>query len=630
MGKKKKNSVAKILEFLHETLGPDLVFLSEEEVLRRDGLKPFEVSSESESESESEFSESKSESENESSDDDDDDDDDDSSDDSTKSYYSSSGDEVEFSRNPKEKDIRSEEEKMEASVIDGLNPLQRKIFHWAFHHSNNFYDMEVSQIVDYVAKHYSSYTSQPPLDKESLSRTIIAMAHHFVGSNNLNLFKSFGNFGSRLWGGKDHSARLDAIDTNLTCITRCLFRADDNNILPYRKDDVNHVEPPDWYMPVIPLALVNGGNGHFPPYNPRDIIANVRRKLHGKPFKSMVPWFRHFKGTILPKFPRYVGFKGKPVVPLYRRVNGAIVQSARGKNVSRYVAYGVIIEPIDEQQPFRITELPPRVWTEEYLWYLQSLTNRNPEAKEVLIESFKKKYYYDWNIIGIRVRLKKDKMPISMLELMKKLKLTRTLKTDHMVLYNAKGGAQTYKNTKQIMREFFKFRMLYYKKRKDHMMETLSRQLVLLEELLLGLSNKKPQLIIDALVKLLKQEGIEPVPRESKSAEPQFAAVSSEEQESDHAIDVLKLEAIKQAKSEEFKSLSKESPKSLWMKDLVELEKKLDELDGMGQKKRKCVSANVARAFKQKNNNSLMVIGNPRARCSCHQNQTQKVRRCCS
>ena len=40
----------------------------------------------------------------------------------------------------------------------------------------------------------------------SLQETIVKLAQNFVGSNNLNLLKPIGMFGSRLQGGKDHAA----------------------------------------------------------------------------------------------------------------------------------------------------------------------------------------------------------------------------------------------------------------------------------------------------------------------------------------------------------------------------------------------------------------------------------------
>jgi DNA topoisomerase-2 len=50
------------------------------------------------------------------------------------------------------------------------------------------------------------------------------------------------------------------------------------------------------------MILVNGGEGsgtgcstYIPNYNPRDIIANLRRLLNDEPTKPMHPWYRGFK-----------------------------------------------------------------------------------------------------------------------------------------------------------------------------------------------------------------------------------------------------------------------------------------------------------------------------------------------
>ena len=58
---------------------------------------------------------------------------------------------------------------------------------------------------------------------------------------------------------------------------------DDNAILNYLKDDENMSIEPEYYLPIIPMALVNGcigiGTGFstkIPNYNPLDIIHNLQ------------------------------------------------------------------------------------------------------------------------------------------------------------------------------------------------------------------------------------------------------------------------------------------------------------------------------------------------------------------
>ncbi len=61
----------------------------------------------------------------------------------------------------------------------------------------------------------------------------------------------------------------------------------DDNLLKYNYDDNQRVEP-EWYMPIIPLVLVNGSEGigtgwasKIPNYDIREIIINIHRMLNG-------------------------------------------------------------------------------------------------------------------------------------------------------------------------------------------------------------------------------------------------------------------------------------------------------------------------------------------------------------
>ena len=93
----------------------------------------------------------------------------------------------------------------------------------------------------------------------SLAQTIVTLAQNYVGSNNLNLLRPNGQYGTRHEGGKDHaSARY--IFTELSAMARAVFHPSDDPILTYLKDDNNWIEP-ERYMPVVPFVLINGAEG---------------------------------------------------------------------------------------------------------------------------------------------------------------------------------------------------------------------------------------------------------------------------------------------------------------------------------------------------------------------------------
>jgi DNA topoisomerase-2 len=87
----------------------------------------------------------------------------------------------------------------------------------------------------------------------------VNLAQDYVGSNNLNLLMPNGQYGTRDTGGKDHaSARY--IFTEPSPLARTVFHPADDSLLNFLKDDNLWIEP-EWYLPVLPIVLVNGADG---------------------------------------------------------------------------------------------------------------------------------------------------------------------------------------------------------------------------------------------------------------------------------------------------------------------------------------------------------------------------------
>ena len=164
------------------------------------------------------------------------------------------------------------------SLVDGLKPGQRKILYACFK-KNLSQEMKVAQLSGYVSEHSAYHHGEV-----SLQGAIIKMAQDYVGSNNINLLLPCGQFGTRLQGGKDHaSARY--IFTSLNPISRSIFHPNDDPILTYLEDDGDSIEP-KWYIPIIPMVLVNGSKGvgtgwssDIPNFNPMELIQNIRLML---------------------------------------------------------------------------------------------------------------------------------------------------------------------------------------------------------------------------------------------------------------------------------------------------------------------------------------------------------------
>lgn len=124
-----------------------------------------------------------------------------------------------------------------------------------------------------------------------------------MGSNNVNLLLPIGQFGTRNQGGKE-AASPRYIFTSLNPVTRALFHESDDAVLNYLEEEGQSIEP-DYYLPIMPLSLVNGAEGigtgwstFIPCFNPRDIVENLKRLMKNEPFEMMYPWYKGFTGSI--------------------------------------------------------------------------------------------------------------------------------------------------------------------------------------------------------------------------------------------------------------------------------------------------------------------------------------------
>ncbi|XP_038982287.1 DNA topoisomerase 2 [Phoenix dactylifera] len=463
------------------------------------------------------------------------------------------------------------------STVDGLKPGQRKILFCSF--KRNFVkEAKVAQFSGYVSEHSAYHHGE-----QSLASTIIGMAQDFVGSNNINLLQPNGQFGTRHQGGKDHaSARY--IYTRLSPLTRFLFPKDDDMLLDYLNEDGQSIEP-TWYMPIIPLVLVNGSEGigtgwssFVPNYNPRDIVANVRRLLNDEPMQPMDPWYRGFKGLI--------------------------EKSATKEAGVTYTITG-LIEEVDSTT-LRITELPIRRWTQDYKEFLESMMTGNDKIKEPFIKDYRE--HNDDINVHFEIILTEEKLKMAKEEgLERKFKLTTTISTTNMHLFDSEGVIKKYDTPEQILEDFFHLRLEFYAKRKKVLLDNLEMDLLKLDNkvrFILGVvrgeiivsNRKRADLFLE-----LQQKGFTPFPKKSKGIDAAIAGATEEDDNEESpevaaratdyeyllsmAIGTLTWEKVQELCADrkklegEVEELKKSSPRDLWMKDLDDFERELDELE---------------------------------------------------
>ena len=373
------------------------------------------------------------------------------------------------------------------SVCDGLKPSERKILYGCFK-KNLREEIKVAQLVGYISEH-TAYKH----GEQSLAGTIVAMAQNFVGSNNINLLMPNGQFGTRNKGGKD-CASSRYIFTELNKVTRHLFNQNDSPLMDYIFEEGQKIEP-KWYLPIIPMILVNGCEGigtgwrsQLPCFNPHEIIKSLKSKLKGKGFTSLQPWYKGYQGEII----------------------------ENKDNKGHYIVTGQY--HWDEENPKKviITEIPIKKWTEDYKYFLQELMgieiiSRNNEEnnkkkgkgngrkksqdksnneeeekqkkkkKEIIVEDIRENHTY--NRICFEVTLldeyaKKFKQDDELFK--KTFNLTSNINIKNMVLFSPEGKLKKYNSIEEILQTFYDLRLNYYVLRKEYMISLLKKEVATL------------------------------------------------------------------------------------------------------------------------------------------------------
>lgn len=440
----------------------------------------------------------------------------------------------------------------------------------------------MAQLGGYVSEHSAYHHGE-----QSLYGTIVNMAQDFVGSNNVHLLSPNGQFGTRLMGGKD-AASPRYIFTNLEQVTRHIFDARDNDVLKYLDEDGQSIEP-EWYIPIIPMALVNGSEGigtgwssSIPNYNPFDIIKVLRQKIAGEETSPLTPWYRGFIGHIVPK------------------------TSARGADSQNFVVQGLY--EVTDDTTLVVTELPVKLWTQTYKQFLEGLLEAGT------ITDFKENHT-DTKVLFTITMEAKTLREISAAPggIVKKFKLEGSISTSNMHLFDVRGRIKKYETPEEILNEFYDIRIDYYERRKSALLRKLADQIKLLSnKTRFVLSVVEGKLIVNnrkkaELLQELISEGYDQIlPQNSKVAKNADGedGSSDDEQEDSNAATasrgynyllsmniwaltkerVDKLRAELQDREKEYADLDSKTLEQLWIADLDVLENLLRETEEAREK----------------------------------------------
>ncbi|GFO18402.1 DNA topoisomerase 2 [Plakobranchus ocellatus] len=461
------------------------------------------------------------------------------------------------------------------SLMDGFKPGQRKVIFTCIKRNLTNKELKVAQLAGSVAEQSAYHHGE-----NALMGTIINLAQNFVGSNNLNLLQPLGQFGTRIHGGKD-AASPRYIFTMLSPLTRHILNVHDDALLNHLYDDNQKIEP-EWYCPIIPTVLVNGAEGigtgwstKIPNYDVREIVANIRRMLDGLDPLPMIPSFKNFKGVI----------------------------EDIGAGDGRFAVHGEI--SILDDTTLEITELPIRTWTQNYKEDVLEVMLHGTEKQPPIITDYKE--YNTDTTVKFVVKMAADKLAHYEHEGLHKLfKLSTTISTNTMVLFNHEGCIKRYEKVEDIMLEFYATRLEFYQRRKDYLEGMLGAESLKLDNIARFIMEKIEGTVVvenkpkKELIQMLVKRGYDSDPvkawKDSQNkGKDDLLDAEEEEEESTSGPDFnyllsmplwnltkeKKEELLKQRdqKADELRCIRKKTPKDLWREDLMVFEEMLKETE---------------------------------------------------
>jgi DNA topoisomerase-2 len=324
-----------------------------------------------------------------------------------------------------------------ACVVDGAKPSSRKVICAV---KNLKEKTKVSSLASRIVD-----TLEYIHGAQSLEGVISGMAQNFAGSNNINLLEPKGDFGS-VCIQKAGAGRY--ICVNKEKIYDYIFNSDDDKILIEQEFEGTRIEP-KFYVPIIPMILVNGsegiGTGFAQKILPRDvkeIIQYIIHRIGNKPQKYTLthPYFNGFTGTVKAITDSSFEIYGK-----FERTNSTTIT---------------------------VTELPITYDIEKYCSILSELE----DAKVIMDYTDKsepKQNRFCFEIKAPREFVKKDDDYI-----FDKLKLIKKI-TENYTCIGKNNEIVEFKSVQEILDYYVSVRLEYYAKRKEYIINRLKEELMI-------------------------------------------------------------------------------------------------------------------------------------------------------
>ena len=419
--------------------------------------------------------------------------------------------------------------------VDGFKPVQRKIWFSAekhFHGSNS--PLKVTQFSGRVSTDTMYLHGNDPLDK-----AIINMAQGF--KNNLPLFFGVGQFGT-LRNPENGAPRY--ISVKLSEGGKYLFK--DSNLLEYKTEEGQSIEP-KYFLPLIPLMLVNGSSGTAVGFATDILNRNIKEII-----KYCITYLKSGK------------LNEPEIQPYFTDFTGTFQKIENEKEKNTWIARGKY--EVINTTTVKITELPPSMTYEKYEKHLNTLVDKG------IIYDYEDncRNNIEYIIKITRTELVKYQEDNNKL-LEKHLKINESF-TENLTILDEFNKIKIFKTTNDIIRYFIDFRLSFFAKRKEFLINKLEYDILVLKN--------KIKFINYILNEKIVFKGKSQIQIEEKL---EFFKFDKIENSYSYLLNMRILSFVKELEQELFENLTKKEaelqetkitdPKTMYINDLKELSK---------------------------------------------------------
>jgi DNA topoisomerase-2 len=298
-------------------------------------------------------------------------------------------------------------------------------------------------------------------------------------------------------------------------------------------------------------GIGTGFSSDIPMFNPADVVEYIKNKLSGiKPEKEFVPYYEGFIGTVSKISAQKYLIKG-----VYEIVNADTIV---------------------------IRELPIGTWTLNYISFLEELADGGTDKSGKKIAPSIKDFTNMSTEVIVNITVVFPRGKIAELEktvdssgingIEKMLKLTTTVSTTNMHLFNTKFQLHKYGTIEEIIDDFYEVRMQLYEKRKNALvkeMEMRLRELSNRAKFILGL--------LDGSIDLRKKKNQEVddmlTSKKFDKIDDSYGYLRRMQTDSVTEENVAKILKEKNDTEKELEDLVNTTLKHLWLNDIAAFEK---------------------------------------------------------